>query len=140
MPLHSRPCRIMEKLLPPFRLVLFSILIAAIFCSFTFVSLSQTENSALGSGRKLPAAKTSAGGSKGRAPEPKVLHAQAEACRLRGLGALEAEENVGRDNVRDPRGQGATSHRGDPCCDFPAAAFQVGPELPKARIPLAITG
>ena len=78
----------MEKLLPPFRLVLFSILIAAIFCSFTFVSLSQTENSALGSGRKLPAAKTSAGGSKGRAPEPKVLHAQAEACRLVELRIL----------------------------------------------------
>ncbi len=78
----------MGRRLFPFRLVLFSILIAAICCSFSFVSLSQTEKSAPGSGRKPPEAKTSAGSSKGKTLEPRVLHARAEVRRLTELRIL----------------------------------------------------
>src|SRR5947208_9039456 len=78
----------MKMLLPPFRVVLFSILIAAICCSFSFVSLSQTEKSAPESGRKTPEAKTSAGSSKAKTMEPSVLHTQPEARRLTELRIL----------------------------------------------------
>jgi uncharacterized protein DUF1549/uncharacterized protein DUF1553 len=78
----------MARRLPPFRLVLFSIFIAAICCSFSLISLSQTENSPPRSGSKQRTAKTSVGISKPKAPQPKVLHAQSQAQRLTELRIL----------------------------------------------------